>query len=142
MRAGIDHIGVGVGAALFNEQGEVFMMRRGPLAKNEVGAWMFPGGTVEFGESLETAIKREVLEELNIAIIVTDQLPAADHILPAENQHWVTTIFMAENITDQPQIQEPEKCDMAEWFPLTQLPTPIAKASQKAIDYFIKTRTS
>lgn len=142
MQAGKDYIGVGVGAALFNEHGEIFLMRRGPLAKNEAGAWMFPGGTVEFGESLEEAIKREVLEELNITIEPSSQLPAVDHILPEENQHWVTTVFVSENVTEKPQILEPEKCDAAEWFPLKQLPSPIAKASQKAIDYFIKTRTS
>jgi len=34
------------------------------------GKWFFPGGEVEIGESLEDAIKREVLEETGIEIKV------------------------------------------------------------------------
>ena len=43
MRAGYDYIGVGVGAIVFNEAGEVFLARRGPRASNERGTWEFPG---------------------------------------------------------------------------------------------------
>ncbi len=56
MKRGIDYIGVGVGAIIRNEQGEVFLARRGPLAKNERGLWEFPGGAVEFGEKLADAL--------------------------------------------------------------------------------------
>ncbi len=42
MKRGIDFIGVGVGAILVNERGEVFMARRGPKAKNERGLWESP----------------------------------------------------------------------------------------------------
>ena len=33
MKRGIDYIGVGVGAMIFNEKGEVFLSQRGELAK-------------------------------------------------------------------------------------------------------------
>jgi len=35
MKRGEDYIGVGVGAAIFNEEGKVFVMKRGEKAKNE-----------------------------------------------------------------------------------------------------------
>ena len=57
MKRGIDYIGVGVGALLVNDAGAVFLAQRGPAAKNERGLWEFPGGSVEFGETLAEALR-------------------------------------------------------------------------------------
>ena len=62
MKKGIDFIGVGVGAIIFNNEGKVLIAQRGLKARNEVGKWEFPGGGVKFGEICENAIKREVKE--------------------------------------------------------------------------------
>ena len=90
MKRGIDYIGVGVGAIIVNRTGELFLAKRGPLAKNERGLWEFPGGSVEFGETLVGALKREIREEYGIEIDVRDLLDVVDHILPDERQHWVS----------------------------------------------------
>ncbi len=55
MKKGIDYIGVGVGAIIFNTDGKVFLARRDRKARSELGKWEFPGGGVEFGETLEHA---------------------------------------------------------------------------------------
>ena len=44
MIEGRDHIGVGVGAMILNEEGLIYLAKRGPAARNERGAWEFPGG--------------------------------------------------------------------------------------------------
>ena len=44
MIVGIDCIGVGVGAMVFNNEGKVFLAQRGSKATNERGYWEFPGG--------------------------------------------------------------------------------------------------
>ena len=69
MKQGIDYIGIGVGAAIFNKQGKVFITLRGKKAKNERGKWEIPGGSVEFGETMEQALKREIMEEHGIEIL-------------------------------------------------------------------------
>lgn len=66
MQRGIDYVGVGVGAAIFNSEDKLFLTLRGKKAKNERGKWEIPGGNVEFGETLEDAIKREMREEHGI----------------------------------------------------------------------------
>lgn len=137
MKKGIDYIGVGTGAFILNDEGEILLMKRGPKAKNEVGAWMLPGGAVEFNETMRDTIIREVFEELGVHIEIDGQLPAFDHILPDEGQHWVTNIFTARIIDGVPEIKEPEKCDEIGWFSLENLPIPLASASQGAIDSFL-----
>ena len=39
---GTDYIGVGVGAIVVNDAGELFLSQRGEAATNERGAWEFP----------------------------------------------------------------------------------------------------
>ena len=66
MKKGIDYIGVGSGAIIFNRVGKVFLAKRGREARNESGKWEFSGGGVEFGERLEDALVREVREEYGL----------------------------------------------------------------------------
>lgn len=56
---------VGIGALIFN-RGRILMARRGkePLK----GWWSLPGGAVETGETLDTAVRREVIEETGLAV--------------------------------------------------------------------------
>jgi mutator protein MutT len=139
MKIGVDYIGVGVGAIIFNDKGEVFLMKRGPNAKNERGHWEFPGGTVDFGEKLQDAIKREINEEFDIEIELIEQLPATNHLIPAEKQHWVSTCFIAKIKEGQvPKIVEKDKgkCDEIGWFSLDNLPHPLSIVSQLNFDYF------
>jgi ADP-ribose pyrophosphatase YjhB (NUDIX family) len=44
------------------------------LLKNERGEWDLPGGKLEKGEMVETALKREITEELNVGVSVVKLL--------------------------------------------------------------------
>lgn len=122
MKRGIDYIGVGVGAVIVNARGEVFMARRGPRAKNERGLWEFPGGSVEFGETLADALRREMREEYGVEIEVGALLDVADHILPEEGQHWVSPTYICRIVLGEPSIREPEKCSEIGWFDPSRTP--------------------
>ena len=56
---------VGVGALIF-DRGRILMAQRGkePLK----GWWSLPGGALELGESLDSAVRREVREETGLEI--------------------------------------------------------------------------
>ena len=47
-------------------KGEHIMVGLRPEGKNLAGQWEFPGGKMEVGESPESALKRELQEELSI----------------------------------------------------------------------------
>jgi mutator protein MutT len=122
MRKGIDHIGVGVGAVIFNAEGKVFLAKRGAAARNERHRWEFPGGCVEFGETLAHALTREIMEEYGFSIVIDGLLDVVDHILPDERQHWVSPTFRCRYAGGVPVIREPDKFEAIGWFSLSEIP--------------------
>ncbi|NMB83945.1 NUDIX domain-containing protein [Candidatus Roizmanbacteria bacterium] len=142
MKPGIDYIGVAVGAMIFNGKRELFLTKRGKKATNERGCWEVPGGKVNFGETLQEAIKREMKEEYGVDIEVIEQLPAADHLIPDEKQHWVPTTFLAKIKKGQkPKIMEPQKCDAIGWFTLDKLPQPLSIITKIDLEVVKKQKT-
>jgi ADP-ribose pyrophosphatase YjhB (NUDIX family) len=49
--------------------GDILLMRRGFEPRR--GHWSLPGGFVDLGETIETAAAREVMEELNLRVQIT-----------------------------------------------------------------------
>ena len=57
--------------ALLNTEGRVLLQRRRADSRYG-GLWEFPGGKIEPGESRESALVREIAEELGIVVATTD----------------------------------------------------------------------
>lgn len=139
MQKGVDFIGVGVGAIIFNNEGKVLIAQRGQKAKNDVGKWEFPGGSVEFAETLENAIKREIKEELDIEIKVIELLHVVDHFLIEKKQHWVAPSYIAKLISGVAKINEPEKCSNFKWVNFSQIdPSTLSSPSRSNYKKFIE----
>jgi 8-oxo-dGTP diphosphatase len=68
---------VGVGAVIVDD-GRVLLVKRerAPLK----GEWSLPGGAVEVGETLASAIQREVLEETGLVVSVGPVVEVLDRI--------------------------------------------------------------
>jgi len=60
-------------AVVFDSAGRVLMARRAPKQHLE-GLWELPGGKVELGESLASALQRELDEELGLNAAVGKEL--------------------------------------------------------------------
>ncbi len=137
MRRGVDYIGVGVGALIIDDTGRLFLSRRGPQARNERGLWEFPGGGVEFGETLADALKREIREEYGIEIVVGALLDVVDHILPEEGQHWVSPTFLCRIAAGEPHILEPEKCAGIGWFAVDAVPPDLTQITRLNLEHYL-----
>ncbi len=57
-----------VGAVVLDAEGRLLLIRRGH--EPHAGLWSLPGGRVEAGETLEQAVRREVLEETGLTVDV------------------------------------------------------------------------
>ena len=138
MKRGIDYIGVGVGAIIVDNRGRLFLARRGTKAKNERGLWEFPGGSVEFGETMADALRREMWEEFGIEITVGKLLDVVDHILKEEGQHWVSPTYLCTIAAGEPHIREPEKCAEIGWFPPDAVPKELTQISRENLTHYLQ----
>lgn len=59
-------------AGLYVKNGSVLIARR-EKGGSISGKWEFPGGKNRYGESVSDTLKREYLEELGVAIVVSDE---------------------------------------------------------------------
>jgi 8-oxo-dGTP diphosphatase len=71
------HIHVAAGVIL-NGEGQVLLALR-PKDKHKGGLWEFPGGKVEPGESVQAALARELLEEINLVVDLASPFLVIDH---------------------------------------------------------------
>ena len=134
MKPGKDYIGVGCGAFIVNEKGELLLQQRN--RDPEKGFWSIPGGKVEWMETFEDAVKREVKEECDVEITVEKLLGICDHIVKQENQHWVSPSFLCKIKKGEPKIMEPSKHLDMKWFNLNSLPENITITTQHAVNSY------
>lgn len=121
LKKGKDYIGIGVGAVILNKEGKLFMAKRGKKARNEPGTWEFPGGSMEFGETMAQTVKREIKEEFGITIKPLKPLLPVNHIIPKEKQHWVAIPYISKLESGVPKILEHEKCAEIGWFSIREI---------------------
>lgn len=63
---------VGVGAFILDDQGRLLVVSR--VHDPQKGFWDLPGGFVDFGESAEAALAREIREETNLEMTKSEYL--------------------------------------------------------------------
>lgn len=63
---------------LMDSGGRLFVARR-PQAKSLGNLWEFPGGKIDPGESVEVALRRELVEELEMQVGPLEAMEPVDH---------------------------------------------------------------
>jgi 8-oxo-dGTP diphosphatase len=85
---------------------------------SESWKWEFPGGKIDEGESAEECIKREINEELDVKIDITERLPSVIHFYPRKTIELIPFICSISNGTVH--AVEHEKVS---WFLPNELPS-------------------
>lgn len=135
MKKGKDYIGVGVGAVLVNDKAEVLLLLRKKAP--EAGCWSIPGGTVEFGETIEDALLRELKEELGIESQIIKLLRVTNHILKDEKIHWVSPCFLVKTVSGVPENRETDAHSSLAWFSVSSLPKNFTLTTELAIQSYL-----
>ena len=79
--------------ALVDVDGRVLLARR-PEGKSMAGLWEFPGGKVQEGESPETALIRELREELGIDVTASCLAPFTFASHAYDDFHLLMPLFV------------------------------------------------
>lgn len=127
MKPGIDFIGVSCVFACHDGAGHFLMAKRGVNARDEHGRWDFGAGKLEHGESWETAVTREVMEEYAATAKTIDFLTAGNALRATNGQttHWIWLLFAVQVDPAEVCNNEPHKFDEIRWFTLDSLPNPL-----------------
>ena len=128
MIKGIDYIGNAAVVICHDGQGRYLLEYRSDKCRDEHFTWSPVGsGGIEFGDSIEETVYREVKEECNADVLVVEFLGVREVFREQDGKktHWIQfdykVLISTENIT----INEPEKCLKLEWFTLEDFPSPL-----------------
>ena len=136
MVKGVDYIGAGVVFACHDGAGNFLFAKRGTGARDEHGMWEIPGGGIHYGETVVSALSREVKEELCTDPIKIDFMGYKDFIKKEGDtiqRHWIAFEFLVQIDPLKVKIGEPDKCDEIIWRSLDNPPTPITFGTQGTI---------
>ena len=89
------------------------------------GTWQFPGGHLEFNESIKACARRELFEETGIKIKNIRFGPYTNDIFNKEKKHYITLFVVADYDYGVLELKEPEKCEKWDWFECNKLPEPL-----------------
>lgn len=91
-----------VAAALTNQAGEILLQKR-PEGRQMAGLWEFPGGKVDAGESPESALIRELKEELGIEIEAQNLIPLTFASEPLGDRNLLLLLYRCQAWVGEPQ---------------------------------------
>lgn len=89
------------------------------------GAWSFPGGHLEFQETIEDCAIREVKEETGLEVKKVKVGPFTNDIFIKEGKHYLTVFLVADYEGGEVKITEPDRWEVWDWFEWEKLPQPL-----------------
>lgn len=132
MRAGLvrvtqDQFTVSTAAIITNDENKVLLLNH---VLRPYSNWGFPGGFVEHGEQVETAIRRETREEAGIEL---EDLKLRE--INSTKRH-IEVLWSAKGI-GTPQVSSAEIISL-EWFSLDEIPKDLGQNQKRQIESVLK----
>ncbi|MFH4963681.1 NUDIX hydrolase [Gaetbulibacter sp. M235] len=113
---------VGVGVIVIKNN-KILLGKR--LNSHGEGSWSFPGGHLEYKETWEECAIRETMEETGICVNKVRFGSVTNDIFCKEDKHYVTIFMLADYLSGDARVREPEKCEKWDWFEWEKLPDPL-----------------
>ena len=136
MKKGEDYIGVCVTFFCHDGKGNILMAKRTENSRDEKGVWDCGGGGLEFGDTVEETLKKEIKEEYCTDVLDFEFLGYRD--VHRENDgkktHWVALDFKVLIDPEKVKIGEPHKFSDIGWFQLDKLPEKVHSQFPKFLE--------
>jgi len=121
-----------VAVALVDVDGRVLLAQR-PQGKAMAGLWEFPGGKVQPGETPETALIRELKEELGIDVAEACLAPLSFASHRYEGFHLLMPLYVCRRWSGSPEAREGQRLAWVRSQKLEDYPMPPADKPLVAI---------
>jgi 8-oxo-dGTP diphosphatase len=125
-------IKVGVGVMILKD-GKVLLGKR--RNAHGAGEYAFPGGHLEFGESIFDCARRETIEEAGIEIKNIKFL-FFSNLTQYNGKHYANIEVVSEWKSGKPKIAEPDKFEGWGWYPLDKLPKPLFITAPMSVEAY------
>jgi 8-oxo-dGTP diphosphatase len=116
--------------------GRILLARRSAGARDEPGTWDTGAGALEFGETFEAAVTREVKEEYATDPREISLLGVRNVVRTEPLSHWVAVVFAVRVDPATAAIGEPHKFDELGWFDPGALPAPLHSQLSPTLELF------
>lgn len=138
MQKGTDFIGITVVYFCHDGKGNYLLAKRSENCRDEHGCWDPGGGGVEFGDTVEDTLRKEVAEEYCTDILEYEFLGYRDvhREHNGKKTHWLALDFKVRVDPKKVANGEPHKFDAVEWFTLEELPEPLHSQFPHALDIY------
>jgi 8-oxo-dGTP diphosphatase len=124
---GVDFIGNTATFFCHDGEGNYLASKRTDKCRDEHGTWDQGGGGIEFLDSAETTIRKEVMEEYCTDVLEIEFLGYRDVFREQEGKptHWIALDFKV--LVDKTKVQngEPDKHEEIRWFRIDEIPEPL-----------------
>jgi 8-oxo-dGTP diphosphatase len=126
VKMGVNFIGVCVVFACHDGEGNFLFAKRGQNSRDEKGTWDPGGGGLEFGDTVEDTLRKEIMEEYCAEVLSFEFMGFRDVHREHEGKktHWIALDHKVRINPVQVKNGEPHKLDEIAWFTLDELPDP------------------
>lgn len=109
--------------------------------RSDNGMWCIPGGSIELGENLEDALKREVKEETALEIYHPELLSVQSNVHVVypngDEVYYTDVIYLVQEYSGK--LEHDEESTELKWFSIDQLPENIVPLQKEFLNqYFLK----
>lgn len=127
MQAGKDYIGVITPFFCHDGRGNFLFYLRSNKAKDNYDMWDCSGGSMQFGEQPEEAMRRKLHSQYGVEPVIFKELPAHSVLIEIDGfaNHWLAIPFIVEVNREEVILGEPSKMSEIAWFDLHELPQPL-----------------
>ncbi|MFA5797392.1 MAG: NUDIX hydrolase [Candidatus Woesearchaeota archaeon] len=112
-----DHPWIGVDNIILNDRGQILLMQRSSQTRTYPNQWGLISGWMEWGETIQDALKREAQEEVGVEIEVI-RFTGRYYDRPGRHptKTSVAMPHICRIIRGEPKINQPEEVQNVKWF--------------------------